>query len=444
MYNKLFENFLDEIIEEGTYATSEEVRVATQKMLDIIKDNPDATPEEYIELVIRDNIELLESIKNKYPVPGYTVGVNVDNIDVKIKGGNLDYTGRKMTDDALFDIASMTKFYTQVVAYNLIKEGYFTLDDKIKDLDPRFENLDSLTVRDILTFTTTFRTDGRLDSKTSQDEAYQTLLKVKPIEVGSYNYNDLGMMIMKEMMEYVTATSFPILVEKYITDKYGLNDTHLVLPSEKIIRATGSANEFIGKVNDPSALALGGFSGHAGIFASSDDLIKLGKAVHEGLIPADMLADTYTPGVKSNRGVMGNTYTSHEKGIDMSYVDKLEPKTNFAIQGSTRVQMNIGKNSIMTALLNPASMGLESAIEMEKRINAQLKAQGKAPVHLVKDLTFDNRRYRSFDVRQMAPGPQTIEPIATANAILALRLRFLNKLIKEYGYDKEIKVHKSI
>ena len=445
-YDRLFEEFIDEIKEEGTYASADEIREATKDTLNIIKDNKDSTPEEIIELIIKDNIDLLEAIKNKYPVPGYTVGVSVDNIDVKLTGGNLDYEGRKMRDDALFDLASMTKFYTQVIAYNLIKEGYFSLEDKIKDLDPRFENLGNLTVNDILTFTTKFQTDGRLDAKSSSDEAYQTLLKVKPIEVGKYNYNDLGMMIMKEVMEYVTITTYPDLVEKYITDKYKLHDTHLILPNSKIYRATGSANDKIGKINDPSALALGGFSGHAGMFASSDDLIKLGKAVHDGLIPEDMISNTYTPGVVDNRGIMGNTYTSHDRGIDRSYVDRLEPKKNFAIQGSTRVQMNIGEKWTATALLNPASMGIDAAMEMEKRINAKLKSDGKAPVHLIKDLYFGDEHYKSFDVRQMAPGPQTIEPIATSNAVLALRLRLLNKFIKEYdkSYNKKIEVNKSM
>ena len=77
-----------------------------------------------------DNINQLEDIRNKYPIPGYTVGVNVENINVKMYGGGLDFNGRKMPDNALFDLASITKFYTQIIAYNLIKEGYFSFSDK--------------------------------------------------------------------------------------------------------------------------------------------------------------------------------------------------------------------------------------------------------------------------------------------------------------------------
>lgn len=442
---KLFEEFIEEVKSEGTYASEEEIREATKGMLDIILNNKDATPEELVEMIITENIMQLEAIRKKYPIPGYTVGVNVDNINVKMYGGDIDQYGRKMPDNALFDLASITKFYTQIIAYNLIKDGYFSFSDRVRDLVPEFMNLGDVTIGDISMFIAKFQTDGRLDSKSSHREAINTLYDVRTVETGTYNYNDIGMMIMKEVMESVTGKSFEQLIKEYIVDKYGLEDTHLIIPDRKIIRATGSPNSDIGMVNDPSALALGGFSGHAGMFASSDDLIKLGKAIHDGLIPADMLNMTYTPGVRDNRGIMGNTYTPHEKGIDKSYVDILEPKTNFSVQGSTRVQLNIGKNSICSILLNPASMSLDSAREMERRINSRLLAQNKSKQSLIKILPFDGGYY-SFDVRNMAPSAATVEPITTSNAILALRLRFLSKVIKAYekDYDKEINVSKSI
>ena len=57
---------------------------------------------------------------------------------------------------------------------------------------------------------------------------------------------------------------------------------------------------------------------------------------------------------------MGNSYTSHEIGIDKSYVDKLEPKSNFALQGSTKTLLHIGNNSICSILFNPASMDIDT------------------------------------------------------------------------------------
>ena len=453
-YEKILESFLDDVQRAGTYATRDELEAATKPMLDIIQKRPDSTPEELVEAVIQDDVKYLEEMRRNYPIPGYTIGMQVGNINVKIVGGNMDTTNRKMREDAIFDIASTSKFYTQIIAYNLIKEGAFTLDDKVKDLDHRFKNVGDLTMRDVLTFTTQFRTDGRLDSKKTIGEAEECLHNMSVVEIGKYNYNDLGMMLTKEVMENITHKSYQELVDYYIVNKLGLKDTHLVLPSNKIERFTGSANATTGMVNDGSALSVGGYSGHAGIKVTSDDLISLGTGVLTGKIfPNEMLSDAYTPGItvnpdggKENRGIMGNTYTSHKEGTNRTYISKLAPKTSFAVQGSTRTQLVVGNDSISTILLNPCSMGLECAKEQEAKINASREKNGQAPLSLVKDLTFirggKEVHYNVIDARQMAPSVATVERIVNKNAELSLKLNFLNTVIKAYDshYNQPVNV----
>ncbi len=446
-YGRLLEEFVAEVKEEGTYASADEIREVVMKMIDIIRKNKDATPEEIVEKIIQENLAQLESLKENYPVPGYTVGMDVGNIKVKMISGYIDALGTEMPDNALFDIASMTKFYTQIIAYNLIKEGAFSLTDRVIDLDPRFENVGDLTIGDVLSFTTTFRTSERLAEKRTVEDALDCLYKMNVIQKGEYNYNDMGMMLMKELMEQVTGKSYPELVDKYIVNKLRLPDTHLIVPEEKYDLLTGSPNAKMGAVNDPSALSVGGFSGHAGVFASSDDLIRLGEGIHQDeIIPSDMVSDTYTHGVNEVRGKMGNTFTANPEGVSQSFVDTLAPQTEFAIQGSTRTQMNVSKDSVSTILLNPASMSLEQAYEEERKINEQRYASGQKPVSLVKALFFDRdneeREYYLVDSREMLPTGKTVKPITTSNAKLALRLRFLNKVINAYdkNYDKEIKV----
>jgi methyl acetate hydrolase len=50
-------------------------------------------------------------------------------------------TGRALTPDALFRIASMTKPITSVAAMQLIEQGRFGLDDKVENYLPEFANL---------------------------------------------------------------------------------------------------------------------------------------------------------------------------------------------------------------------------------------------------------------------------------------------------------------
>ena len=441
-YDKILENFLDTVRQEGTYATREELEAATKPMLDIIQNNPAATPEELVEAVIQDNIRFLEKLRNSYPIPGYMVGMQAGNINVKIFGGKMGATEQKMREDTIFDIASVSKFYTQIIAYNLMKEGAFTLNDKVRDLDSRFRNVGDLTMRDVLNFTTQFRTDGRLDSKRTIQEAKDCLYNMSVVEIGKYNYNDMGMMLTKEVMEHITGKSYQELVDYYIVDKLGLKDTHLVLPDNKIERFTGSANAIVGMVNDGSALSVGGYSGHAGIKVTSDDLISLGNGVLTGKVfPSEMVSDAYTPGItinfeggKANRGIMGNTYTSHEKGTEMTYISRIAPKKAFSVQGSTRTQLTIGADSISTILLNPCSMGLELAREEEAKINANRDKNHQ--LSLVRNLTFDRDgqeiHYNVVDARQMVPSGATVERIINKNAELSLKLNFLNAVIQAY------------
>lgn len=465
IYQNSIENLIKQINTEGCYANKEEVeQVLTEAML-IIRKNLDKTPEEIVDIMIQDNIRELENIRAHYPIPGYNVSVNFNNMHVKMIGGDIDSQKRKMPDNALFDIASMTKFYTQIIAYNLIREGVFSFDDKIKELAPFFENVGDLRVGDVLTFSVSFRTNERIDEVKYQSQALKLLYTMDVVKKNSYNYNDMGMMLMKEVMEHVTGKSYATLLKEYIVTPLELSDTHLSIngchtslevPYEKFTRLTGSSNIDIGAVNDPSANALGGFSGHAGIFASNDDLVKLGYGVASlKLLNEKEYYQACIPGMKENRGFMGNTYVAHKEGINMSFVDKLESKTNFAIQGSTRVQTNIGrtcKGDVVTntILLNPASMGITKAYSQELKINSELLSNNEPRQKLIRNYVFkrDGRyiRYNLIDARRMCPVDYTMCPITTSNAKLTLKLRLLHEFMKEYdkNYTKEVTLVKHI
>lgn len=444
---KIYENFILNVLKEGTYASDEEIRNATVDVLSIIRDNKDSTVQEMVSIILDNVTKDIMDIVDNYPIPGFTFGVDTGNINVKLYGGDVDETGRELSSDAIFDVASVTKFYTQIVAYNLINEGYFNYDDKVKDLDFRFKNLGDLTVGDILTFTTSFRTSGRLTDKSGKEEALDALFDIEVVKKGEYNYNDMGLMIMKEVMEKLTGKSYPELVNHYIINRLDLRNTHLIVPENKIELLTGSPNASKGKVNDPKALIMGGYSGHAGIFASSDDLIKLGKGfMNKEIINDKGLNDAMNHGVEDVRGIMGNTFTSDEEGVIFSFVDRLSPKKSFAVQGSTRTQLNVGKDGMSTILLNPSSMGLERALYEEKKFNLMRKAEGLSPLNLVQHFNFDGNNYTLIDARMMTPSAETEEVLTTINAKLMLKLRLLNEFMKEYdkNYSEEISVTKKI
>lgn len=445
MYKKLMGDFVLEYINKnnGTYASPMEVMDTLAPVVKMLYRYPDATPEEMVEAVLSDNIEVLNQFMISNPVlPGYIMGVNANDIDVQLTGGYKE-GNIIMPENALFDLASITKFYTQIVAYNLMNEGAFSFEDSISDLDPRFKNLKNVTVGDIVRFGVAFNTPGRIDDKENKKAAKECLfnatIKEKDgiqVPIGTYDYNDVGMMVLKEVMEKVTGKSYDELVKQYITSKLGLKDTHLIVPDTKLDLITGTPNAQYGLPNDKKAVVLGGYSGHAGMFSTSSDLKTLGKAATSILLPKKYVSHLWKRGLKSNRGLMGNTYIPMENGVVDTLVDRLAKKTSFTVQGSTRGFLTAGYDHASTILLNPASISYERAQEVlgsgSKDISKYTINRGFGEMHCT-----------LIDPRKIIP-IDNVNPLLSANARLTIRLMFLKKVFEKEHYKEEIKVKKRV
>ena len=432
MLNNLVEEFLIDYLNREPYAKKEDIVKVLTDVLLLFRRNKDKTKEEIIELLIRDNIQEFEVIRKRYGVPGYTASIKVGNNNIKLYGGNINYLGEEMPKNALFDIASMTKFYTQIIAYNLIKEKVFSRTDKIEDLDNRFVNLGNLTIDDILTFGTTFRTDGLIKDQKTIEEAKDVLFNVQVTETGKWNYNDIGLIIIKEVMEKLTGLSYVDLVDKYIVKPLHLEDTHIIVPKNKFHLITGTPNATVGHVNDMTANALGGYSGHAGIFSTSDDLVKLMMGVSNGAFLPNR-KDVYTPGKLNDAiAVMGNVYTSNPKGLEKTFVDVIEPRDTFSIAGSTRVNAAASHDSTYNVLFNPSSMSIQESKEKVAKINEDRLSRGLKPIDPVREYEFDHDgklvKYTLIDPRMLLPVDDVAYTVRNV-AITTLKLRFFSKKI---------------
>lgn len=446
-FDKLINKFVNDYLALAPYANKDEIEHFVKQMRDLIITNKDKTPREIIDIMLEENIREIDVVREKYGIPGFTIGMQVGNIRIKLYGGTLNNLGNEMTENALFDIASMTKFYTQVICYHLIQERYFSLNDKIMDIDTRFTNIGDLTIRDILTFGTTFRSNGLIKNASKIEEAKDILFNVNVVEKNKYNYNDIGMMIIKEVMEHVTGHTYEELLDKYIIKAYNLKNTHLIVPKCKLKLVTGTPNFLVGHINDASANALGGFSGHAGIFSASDDLLKFLMESHSKV---PNISDAYTPGKLNDAvGIMGNAYVSHPTGLVKSFVDTLEPIDTIAIQGSTRVNANASHDSAHDILFNPGSMGMEEAKERVAKINEIRSKEGKSLIDPIKVFTHirDGEKVNSnlIDTRTLVPISE-MEKIIKKNAITILKLRFFNEVIAAYTseYENEIKYTRKV
>ena len=461
--DKIIEEFTEEYTERAPHATKEEVKEVLKQAESILKSNKDKTPEEIINIMIEECVEDLNAILESTRTPGILSELKVDNIDICLLGGKSNKDS--LTKEALFDIASITKLYTEVLAYKLINEKAFSLKSKIEELDPRFSKVgNNLTVEDILRFLVSFRTNGRIEDASTKEEAEERLFTIEVVQIGQkYDYNDMGLMIMKEVMERVTNKSFQELLEEYILRPYGLKNTYLEVPEDKIHLVAGTPNQN-GSVNDLKANVLGGYSGHAGIRATSQDLLDFtshvmeDEKINQGLfIPNEYMNN------RSNK--MGNAYVNPKffkkadgeiiSGKNRSYFGSLAPIDSLASQGSTRViaRGEKARKTIITstALSNIASLSDEETLELIAKKNEEIlkkdpNAKVLNPSDLIKVRVWNQQEYKMHDPRRIMNEDQTLGSILYKydNKII-LKLLLLNKILKEQEhYDKDIYIERDI
>src|SRR2546430_16612114 len=102
-------------------------------------------------------------------------------------------------------------------------------------------------------------------------------------------YSDLGIILMAEIIERLTGRTLDDLARSTIFSPLGTQDT-MYRPPKKLrpqIAPTEIDNNLRhrlvqGEVHDENAFAIGGGSGHAGLFSTAPDLAEIGRASCRG------------------------------------------------------------------------------------------------------------------------------------------------------------------
>lgn len=280
---------------------------------------------------------------------------------LKLIGGSVsrDYKW-SINDRTLFDIASITKVYTLLLAFKLEEKGILDLDKKVSEINPDFQNLEDFTLNDLIRLHGELRTNGNIKDANSREEAYQ-ILKTLYLESNTREenkYTDFGAIVLSDTIEKVVSNylnksmTFEEVMEEYLLDKFFVIDTKFN-PSRQIV--SGNGND-LSIVHDPKARILGGAVGHAGLFTTSDDLARLAKEIYSvnyynrGLISRKNLARlgeiTFPNSLQSNKGNLG-IYVKHPKGLEKTYTPAEFSTGSFSHQGWTGSVATFDPNNLI-------------------------------------------------------------------------------------------------
>ena len=259
--------------------------------------------------------KLKEFIYQKQMVPGMVFSYGTDKFKETVVIGNrqevsLDENGNlipsldKMTEDTIFDLASITKIFTGISILKLVQNGIISLDDEIIRYAPEFKNLKGVTIFDLITFNTPLKTNGRVDRAFNKEEAEKILFDIE-IDNTSNNtrpYTDMGAMVLKYVIEKASGINYYKFVCENILNKAKMKDTSVVVPKIKLDRLASTnfdgkyykdgnfsiTKNSLGSVYDPKAKIMGGnegiLSGHAGLFSTAPDMTNLAKSIIGGKV----------------------------------------------------------------------------------------------------------------------------------------------------------------
>ncbi|TXS32166.1 serine hydrolase, partial [Streptomyces sp. ms191] len=202
-----------------------------------------------------------------------------------------------MTEDTVFDLASVSKLFTSILAVQQIERGALELEEKVTAYLPDFGGggKQDVTIRQLLTHTSGFRSWIPLYKEPTREGKLRLLWNetlASPAGT-AYLYSDLNLISLQLVLEAVTGRPLDILLHEEITAPLGMDRTRYNPPAswKPRIAATEDSRRpwsgldrgmVWGEVHDENAYSLGGVAGHAGVFSCAWDLAVLARTLLNG------------------------------------------------------------------------------------------------------------------------------------------------------------------
>ncbi|WP_371094922.1 serine hydrolase [Streptomyces sanglieri] len=202
-----------------------------------------------------------------------------------------------MAEDTVFDLASVSKLFTSILAVQQIERGTLELEAKVASYLPDFAGggKQDITIRQLLTHTSGFRAWIPLYKAPTREGKLQLLWDEVPASPPGtvYLYSDLNLISLQLVLEKLTGRTQDVLLREQITAPLGMHRTRYNPPAawKPKIAATEDARLpwsgldrglVWGEVHDENAYSLDGVAGHAGVFSCAWDLAILARTLLNG------------------------------------------------------------------------------------------------------------------------------------------------------------------
>jgi CubicO group peptidase (beta-lactamase class C family) len=216
-------------------------------------------------------------------IPGAVFGL-VENGErsVRVAGfAQIEPAREKMHRETWFDLASLTKVvFTTTTILRLVESGRIALDDKLTAAIPDLRQYDvagaaerRLTFRQCLTHQTHLPAVEPLYTYGQDPDTLRAFVLQRVWTPGPAVYSDINFILLGIAIERLTGRKLIELAPRDFS--FGADPAS----SAATERCTWRGRVMRGEVHDENAYALGGASGHAGLFGTADALLDFAGAL---------------------------------------------------------------------------------------------------------------------------------------------------------------------
>lgn len=261
--------------------------------------------------------------------PGAQVLIAKDgNIVFNRNAGFQTYDNQtKITDNSIYDLASLTKVMaTTLAVMKLYEEGKFSLDDKLSSYLPylKHSKKSKITIKEALAHTARLKAflpfwkeslekakqdetlyahdkygdsaylqvcDGLFIKKSYKDEIRKQIVFSPLGDKHKYVYSDLGFILLGDLVEQISGETLDTYLQETFYEPLGLTNTYFnplshgmnkenIVPTLEAIDFRHSKLQ--GFVHDETSALNGGVAGHAGLFSNAKDLFVICQMLLNG------------------------------------------------------------------------------------------------------------------------------------------------------------------
>lgn len=295
-----------------------------------------------------------------------------------------------MTTDTVFDMASMTKpIVTATCIMKLLEMGKLKLSDQVSQHLPEFgrNGKETITIEHLLLHISGLIADNTQDDyEHGRTHAYAKIdaLKLVVPPDTRFIYSDVGYIVLGRIIEKLTGEPLDVIADRWIFEPLGMKDSGYrregrgTQPLSRFAPTEYDRGKMLrGEVHDSRGHGLACVAGHAGLFCSTEDVLRLanmllnhgmhkGKAILKPETVRLMTKPQFIPGGSMRTfGWDIDTYYSGPRG------DRFPVGLSFGHTGFTGTSLWVDPTSqtiiiILTSRLHPDGKG--NALPIRRKI----------------------------------------------------------------------------